>query len=149
MMISYASKVLTIRYTIHSKSNIDAWSHLLIKGPPSSARIDLVDRRNIKTPIAMRASPQKSVTAKPMLQLFLVLVQLLQLAISRVFYLRSGLYIECWAIHCMIDRGDWPRQSNAQEYVDRIAARYIANAIVRGRILFSRNDAGKCICKAS
>lgn len=47
----------------------------------------------------------------------------------------------------MIDRGDGPRQANAQEYVDCIAARHIANAIVSGLILFGRDDAGECICR--
>lgn len=53
---------------IHSVNNIDACIHLPGEGPPSSALIDEFKRRYIMMPMAIRASPQKSATAKPMLR---------------------------------------------------------------------------------
>lgn len=49
----------------------------------------------------------------------------------------------------MINRGQGPRQANAKEHVDRVAARYVSDAVVCRLILLGCNDAGKCICKLS
>lgn len=47
----------------------------------------------------------------------------------------------------VVDGGQRPRQANAKEYVDRIAARHIANTVISAIILLRGNNAGKCICE--
>lgn len=68
---------------------------------------------------------------------------------SGLLDLRARLDIEGGSVCHVIDRGQGPRQANSQEHVDRVAARYVSNAIVRRFILLGCNDAGKCVCKLS
>lgn len=139
---------------IHSENNIDACIHLAGDGPPSSALIDEFKRRYIMMPMAISASPQKSATAKPMLRRRRRKQEEESAERRSVdsldcVDLRARLNIEGGSVWHVINRGQGPRQANAKEYVDRVAARHVSDAVVCRLILLGCNDAGKCICKLS
>lgn len=48
----------------------------------------------------------------------------------------------------VVDGGDGPGQADAQEHVDRIAARDIADAIIGTLVMLGGNHAGECIWRA-
>lgn len=94
--------------------------------------------------MAIIASPQKSATAKPMLKRGKDISRYIW-SIRIVLDLRARLHIEGASVGHVIDGGQGPRQTDAKEHVDCIAARYVADAVVRGFILLGCNNAGKCI----
>lgn len=61
-------------------------------------------------------------------------------------HLLSGQHLEVTALHVVEDRGHGPRDADAQEDVDGVRARDVADRGVSVRVLLGRHFGGEGIC---